>query len=147
MIKTCNKCNKEKELTLFMKGSKYKDGYRNVCKRCHTNYMIEYYKNNPEKNKEKIKMNSGKSPNWKRHKLTKEQFDNLISLYNGKCHSCKDRDAVNIDHDHKCCPSARSCGKCIRGILCNQCNSSLGLLNDDLEKINKLFEYLNSTMA
>lgn len=27
-----------------------------------------------------------------------------------------------IDHDHSCCPG-RGCGKCIRGIVCHQCNT------------------------
>ena len=27
-----------------------------------------------------------------------------------------------IDHDHRCCPPGKSCGKCIRGVLCHPCN-------------------------
>ena len=33
----------------------------------------------------------------------------------------------NVDHDHACCPEGgRSCGKCIRGLLCMECNKYLG---------------------
>ena len=147
MIKTCNKCGEQKEIILFAKGKKYKNGYRNICKKCHTDYMIDYYKNNQDKRQEKIKMNSGKTPNWRRHKISEIKYLEMFNLYDGKCHSCKDRIAINIDHDHSCCSSARSCGECVRGILCNQCNAALGLLNDDTNKINKLLEYINSTMA
>lgn len=27
-----------------------------------------------------------------------------------------------IDHDHNCCPGRNSCGDCIRGIVCRDCN-------------------------
>lgn len=42
--------------------------------------------------------------------------------------------APRVDHDHKCCdPNIRknSCGKCVRGLLCNRCNRVLGLLEHD----------------
>ena len=48
---------------------------------------------------------------------------------------------VNIDHDHNCCPSEESCGKCLRGILCGPCNRALGKIErigDFTEVINRL---------
>lgn len=38
--------------------------------------------------------------------------------------------SVSIDHDHQCCPGAKSCGKCIRGILHQECNGAIGRLKD-----------------
>ena len=141
MVKTCNKCGQDKELTLFAKGAKYKDGYRNTCKRCHTDYVNLYYKNNPDKAQAKRKMNTYYKPNWKRHHLSEEAYLELLNKYQGRCHSCQVRPATDIDHNHSCCSNAMSCGSCVRGILCAQCNTALGLLQDNRELISKLLAY------
>jgi len=33
---------------------------------------------------------------------------------------------LQIDHDHQCCGGGGSCGKCVRGALCNRHNTALG---------------------
>lgn len=104
--------------------------------------MTNYYKTNIDKKILKNKLNSGKDFNWKRHHLSKEQFDKMVDKYDGRCYTCKINDARNIDHDHSCCPGNRSCGKCIRGILCNQCNTALGLVKDSKEILQNLIKYL-----
>jgi len=142
MTKICVKCNNEKELEFFAKGKDYKDGRRGTCKRCHTDYVIEYYNKNPDKKAEKVRMNTYYRPSWKRHNITKQRYEDLVSLHSGKCHSCQDNVGTNIDHDHSCCPGSTSCGQCVRGLLCHQCNSALGLLKDNVDAILKLANYI-----
>jgi len=142
MSKTCVKCGEEKALDLFAKGKDYKDGRKGTCKRCHTNYVTNYYNSNPDKKALKNQMNSIAAPNWKRHKITENQYLEMFNEYDGKCHACKDRKATNIDHDHSCCDKNRSCGNCVRGLLCNQCNTALGLLGDSEDKISGLLKYM-----
>ena len=142
-VKVCNKCHQEKDLQDFCKGKEYKDGRRNVCKRCHTNYMINYYKNNPEKTAEKNRMNTKFVPSWKRHHITEDVFNSMMKKYGGMCHSCKRQKATVIDHDHSCCKTNRSCGKCVRGVLCQKCNIALGLLFDDRKNIVSLLQYID----
>jgi Recombination endonuclease VII len=31
-----------------------------------------------------------------------------------------------VDHDRRCCPGSKSCGRCVRGLLCGSCNPKLG---------------------
>lgn len=75
----------------------------------------------------------------------------LIALYasaeNG-CEICGSAFSMEklpqIDHDHSCCPQAgRSCGRCIRGVLCSSCNHGLGAMKDDPERLIKAAAYLN----
>lgn len=48
-----------------------------------------------------------------------------------------------VDHDHMCCPGVVSCGLCVRGFLCPQCNSAAGLLADDAGRLRALADYLD----
>ena len=100
-VKTCNTCNVEKELELFAKGKRYKSGYRNICKRCHTDKMIKYYNEKQDKRDAKNKMNTKYVAPWKRHHLTEEQYSYMLNKFKGKCHICKKNDATSIDHDHQ----------------------------------------------
>lgn len=51
---------------------------------------------------------------------------------------------VRFDHDHDCCPTGqqKTCGQCIRGLLCNQCNTGLGLFCDDADSLIRAANYL-----
>lgn len=47
-----------------------------------------------------------------------------------------------VDHDHSCCPGVRSCGKCVRGLLCFRCNLLLGNAKDDVSILMAAAHYL-----
>lgn len=52
--------------------------------------------------------------------------------------------ALAVDHDHKCCPSEKSCGGCVRGLLCDNCNHGIGKFRDDPALLLKAVEYLRT---
>jgi len=60
------------------------------------------------------------------------------------CYSCTSKERLTLDHDHTICSDKKACEKCFRGVLCHKCNTALGLLGDDLNKIMNLATYLIS---
>lgn len=52
--------------------------------------------------------------------------------------------ALCVDHDHQCCPGERSCGRCVRGLLCPTCNLAVGFLRDDVSLASALGRYLRT---
>lgn len=76
--------------------------------------------------------------------LTLERTTELLAA---GCAVCGSRDELHIDHDHRCCPggsSPRSCGQCVRGVLCHGCNTALGLLGEDPARIEALLAHVRS---
>ncbi len=80
--------------------------------------------------------------------ITRAQFDALVESQGGVCVGCQQTpDRWEIDHDHRCCPGKKSCGRCIRGLLCRLCNATLGLARDDAPRLTRLADYLQAPPA
>ncbi len=138
MLKKCRLCKINKNINEFPLAKRNKDGHRGECKKCNAAYYREYYKKYPERYKEK----SRRQKSYRRHKINDEQYEYLISKYNGLCHLCLNNKATMVDHDHSCCPTSRSCGKCVRGVLCSSCNTAIGMLKENLEVVDRIKEYV-----
>ena len=114
--KTCSRCTESKSVDQFHADKRRKDGYRSACKQCMK------ASHNTEKAKEY----------WlvKNFNITVSQYNVMLANQNYLCAGCgvnqKDEArAFAVDHDHNCCPdNGRSCGKCIRGLLCFKCNAT-----------------------
>jgi hypothetical protein len=85
--------------------------------------------------------------------LSQADYDAMLVAQDGSCAIC-DGPAVGkrvtnffIDHDHACCPGTRSCGECVRGLLCNTCNRLLGLAFDNAELLRAAADYLEKGIA
>ena len=85
----------------------------------------------------------------KKYSITVEQYMTLLESQGGVCKLCKKEDSsfrtrLSVDHDHSCCPNEKSCGKCIRGLLCHHCNITLGAARDDIQTLQNMIDYLKS---
>ena len=151
--KICTKCGEEKSCD----NGFYRDGsrLRAECKRCTINSRAEFRKANSER------VNASRRLAYRSKDAAARRAQTLMSYYgltvadvekylerqNGcaVCHRSEPGTSRwwHVDHDHSCCPeSARSCGQCVRGILCHRCNLMLGQARDSVETLRSAIDYL-----
>ena len=85
----------------------------------------------------------------RRYGLTVERYMDMLEDQGHACAICGSPEpggtgAWCIDHDHACCDGVGSCGECVRGLLCSQCNSGLGMFRDSIENLVSAIEYLRA---
>lgn len=135
--KQCSKCPKELPLNKFHKNKKGKYGVGSRCKKCTSVYNQKRYKkyNGLEKSK--------KCGLKRKFNMTLEQYDQMFEQQNGVCAICGLKETrknqwgttrLSVDHNHKT-------GK-VRGLLCGQCNTVLGLVYDSRETLLRAAIYL-----
>lgn len=86
----------------------------------------------------------------RRVNMTLQQYDEMLASQNGGCAICGSTEShkgtrvvrFSVDHDRSCCPGDRSCGQCVRGLLCNHCNIGIGHLRDDIDLLEAAIDYL-----
>lgn len=70
----------------------------------------------------------------------------LTAMLAAGCGVCGATAGLHVDHDHRCCPPGRggpkSCGRCVRGVLCNGCNTAAGLTGESPARLRALAAYL-----
>jgi hypothetical protein len=114
--KECPRCGIEKPGSSFNKSSTPKDGLQIYCRECEA-------------------MNKMRS----RYGITEEWYKATLDAQDGGCAICKTktpggRGHWHVDHIHGT--------DIVRGLLCNNCNLSIGLFRDSSVFINLAIEYL-----
>lgn len=99
----------------YYKEDKRKGSLVRYCRTCELGYRMKY-----------------------KYGLTLDEYDAMFLEQDFRCLICGKifandslKDKPFVDHDHSCCPGPKSCGKCVRGILCMRCNTLLGLVEDN----------------
>ena len=113
-------------------------------------YHREYYQQKKLQDPEAMKLHSFTSNLKFKFKMTPEQYDEKLEEQNGRCAvcaclagstRCRGKRLV-VDHDRACCPGKRSCGECIRALLCWTCNITLGHMSDNPDLLVAAAAYL-----
>lgn len=118
---TCTKCSTYLSYEHFTtKSTKTRSGYSPWCRTCQKMYKFG---------------------------LTKTDYDEMLSKQDFKYAICptthmEANRPLYVDHDHDCCPGQSCCGKCIRGLLCDECNKALGHFKDSSESLLAALRYL-----
>ena len=149
-LRVCRICGltaeSDKELELFAKKTNSKYNRANICKQCQSKEAMRYATKDIDKKrkscrdwhrKHKEKMKSKRLKYY--YGITLEEYNEMYTKQNGCCKICnKHRDSFSkdlaVDHCH-------TTGE-IRGLLCANCNTALGLFYDDLDVLEKALEYL-----
>jgi len=132
----CTICKTPKENIEYSikRGARRVRNYSSSCKECDKLRLEKYSKTRVYKNLAKQYQIKYK------FKLSIEDWNKMYNNQNGCCAICEiHQDKLNknlaVDHDHKT-------GK-VRGLLCQTCNTAIGLLKDNIEILNKAIKYLN----
>lgn len=135
--------------------AEYMRKWRAANKEKNAKYQSEYYKEYRKKNKEKL---DTYNKQWReenreqdnavmfearlrrRYNLTLEEYETMLLEQNNSCKVCGKYASDNktgklyVDHCHET--------KRVRGLLCMECNTALGLLKDDPKRIKNLLDYI-----
>ena len=126
-MKQCTKCLNLKNIENYSKKTKASDGLQPWCKTCVVENKRSWIKNN----RGRVQINVW----YSRYRLREKDINDILQQQDNKCGICRLEftETPCVDHDHSCCNEKKSCGKCIRGLLCSDCNKRLGG-----------YEYINS---
>ncbi len=111
----------------------------------------EYYRKNAEKLNPgfKARYHSGKDAHTdarlkRKFGITLEDYNAMFALQKGNCAVCGTKQKIKdkygnfrrlaVDHDHKT-------GK-VRQLLCGPCNTSIGLIKENVKTLNKMIDYI-----
>lgn len=91
----------------------------------------DYYIKNKDKKRNRSLMNS--------YGITIDEYNDMFTFQEGRCKGCEKHQselsrALYVDHCHKT-------GK-VRGLLCHECNTFIGLINDDISILKSIINYL-----
>lgn len=123
--KQCARCERWRPVSDYTPG-RNPDGLQSWCSPCAADYMA-----------------------LGRYGLTRSDILAMVAQQGG-CAMCGEleprnagfRNGWHVDHDHACCPSDKTCGRCIRAILCADCNKLIGLARDSVERLRRAIDYL-----
>jgi len=151
-MKKCSRCDTEKPTSEYHKDRRNSTGLYGWCKNCAKEKAREYRANNIDKVRESQKQSKKNKPDFYRNKrlvyefgITLAEYQEMLKSQNSVCAICFQPERrihprtgrlweLCVDHDH-------ATGE-IRGLLCCDCNTALGLFRDNPSNIRAAINYL-----
>jgi len=140
--KQCSTCDVVKYLSAFyLRADTSK--HRAQCNECFNKVRRSIYHNNVEHYRRKRReyaatdreKGQAKDRYLKRtYGLTLSEYKEQCATQDNRCEICDIQCSLVVDHDH-------DTGE-VRGLLCNNCNTGIGLLKDEPEVLKKAIEYI-----
>ncbi len=134
-FKCCTKCQETKAIKFFAKNIVSRDGRVNICRACVNAYTKKRYQTLPKKTKAEARA----AWLWFNYRLTQGKFDAMMEAQGGVCAICliapQHGKFLCVDHHH-------SSGK-VRGLLCERCNTGLGMFRDSTLAFRRASQYLD----
>lgn len=146
--KKCRLCLETKPIADFHKKKSASDGRQSQCKTCNNRTATEWRERNQEKYDAIYRKHygDGMRQRARRYGIEVDILRTMFLESDGVCESCGVRQEtlydLQVDHDHKCCPGQKSCGKCVRGLICYGCNNGIARFLDDVAKMRLAIQYL-----
>lgn len=140
----CSLCGELKFVGFFHKDRTVSSGYMTVCKSCRAVQRRVHWEELSEEQRLVVRAEAWRRWIWRRFWITPEAYAAMLAAQDGKCAICKqisDR-RLCVDHDHSCCPTEYTCGKCVRQLLCHLCNFTIGAI-EQVGSVDPFAEYLS----
>ena len=136
--KLCSKCRQFISEAGFARSKHYSDGLHSVCILCVG--LAKYCLN---RNEIQILL---ENQNYQCANPRCRTSIGIWGMRNGEGRVRSDGVSIAcVDHDHQCCATNRSCGKCVRGLLCWHCNIGEGFFSKEPERLIGLAEYISGS--
>lgn len=149
----CTKCHRYKTWDEFGPAPRGTNGKNSRCRPCLAAKAEAYRAKDPAA-ADLYQFVSGLK---RKFHMTLEQYEQLLAVQGGVCGLCHEPETrlssgprtkgtvqrLSVDHDHSCCPGVKSCGKCVRGLLCARCNWLIGRVEAAGFSLGELKSYLD----
>lgn len=133
---------------------RYGKGTNTQCRVCHKESQKKWnathkpqiaalYRRYRESHREKVKNNQFANRLKKIYGINIDIYNQMLLEQNGRCSICFGHQVNSrkmcVDHDHET--------GTVRGLLCSNCNTALGLMQENKERLFKMIEYLEKSEA
>lgn len=142
-MKECKKCKQTKPLNEFHKSKRHSMGRKNECAECTNEYLRAHYYKDHKESRKKSRINYYK----RKYGISYSEYESMCLAVGMKCEICHIPGRTSAEIAEVGSPNVLVLDHChitgkIRGILCRDCNTGIGSLQDDPNLLRNAVQYL-----